>query len=345
MSPDRLQTTAALHDGAVNRRVRSLTAALMGLGLLAAACSSSPEPSPTPTDGSGELVVQAAASYELLAGRPIRFIAGVLLQTSPEELLFVSFGTVHMRFGYMGTREAPISPPEPGPEAEAVFLQVPGEAPPQTREQPAAVRPSEGRGVYAAYDVTFDRAGFWQVEVTADIEGLGTRTGTAAFEVLKKPFVPAPGEPALPTENLTVSSTDAPRGAIDSRATTGEGIPDPELHRWTIARAIAEGRPALVVFATPVFCISKFCGPVTDVVQELAGEYADRAVFIHIEIWRDFQNGVINKAAADWLLRNDNLNEPWLFLIGADGTILQRWDNLFTKEEVEGVLQDLPPMD
>lgn len=284
------------------------------------------------------------ASYELLARRPNRFIAGVLLQTSPDEQLFVSFGTVEMRFGYMGTREAPVSPPEPGPEAEGVFLQVPGEAPAQTREQPAAVRPSQGRGVYAAYDVTFDRPGFWQVEVTADIEGVGRREGSGAFEVLEEPRVPAPGQPALPTENLTLSSKDAPRAAIDSRATTGEGIPDPELHRWTIAQAIEEGRPALVVFATPVFCISKFCGPVTDVVQELADQYADRAVFIHVEIWRDFNGGVINKAAADWLFRDGNLQEPWLFLIGADGTIQQRWDNLFTKEEVEPVLQELPPM-
>ncbi len=44
-----------------------------------------------------------------------------------------------------------------------------------------------------------------------------------------------------------------------------------------------------MVFATPVFCVSRFCGPVTEMVEELAHRYDDRAVFIHVEIWKDFQ--------------------------------------------------------
>ena len=79
--------------------------------------------------------------------------------------------------------------------------------------------------------------------------------------------------------------------AIDSRARGGEPIPDPELHTTSIADAIAAGHPALVVFSTPVYCVSRFCGPVTDLVAELAAEYGDRADFIHVEIYRDFEAG------------------------------------------------------
>ncbi len=148
--------------------------------------------------------------------------------------------------------------------------------------------PNEGRGVYEADDVMFDEAGFWTAEITVDVQGMGTQTAEATIPVLGDPQIPAPGDRAEPTENLTLDSTGVPEGAIDSRAAATGEIPDPELHEWTIARAIEEGRPALVLFATPVYCESKFCGPVTDMIQELAGRHDDRAVFIHVEIWKEF---------------------------------------------------------
>lgn len=330
-----------------SRIIPRLAAAwLLGPALFAVACSGEPDGGPTPTTPAtgGAVLTAQTASYELLAGRPNRFIVGLLVQPVPEDTRFVSFGTVDLEFSYVGTAEAP-QDPEPGPRAEGVFLPVPGTVDPGERpEGPAVTLPSEGRGVYAAYDLGFDRAGFWEVEVTADVEGLGTLSATSAFEVLDEPRVPAPGQPALETENLTVDSPDAPPEAVDSRAGDDGEVPDPELHEWTIARAVEEGRPALVVFSTPVYCISEFCGPVTDVVADLAERYEDRAVFIHVEVWRDFQNQVVNRAAADWLLREGDLQEPWLFLIGSDGTIVARWDNLFTQEEVEPELARLPPM-
>jgi hypothetical protein len=135
-----------------------------------------------------------------------------------------------------------------------------------------------------------------------------------------------------------------PQAAHDSRASIEGSIPDRNLHEWTIAEAIAEHRPALVVFATPVYCISRFCGPVTDAVEQLSRKYANRAEFIHVEIWRDFEKHVINKAAADWLYRNRDLTEPWLYLIGANGRILDRWSSLFDVQEVGRELEQLPPM-
>jgi len=99
-----------------------------------------------------------------------------------------------------------------------------------------------------------------------------------------------------------------------------------------------------VAVATPVYCVSKFCGPVTDMVQELAAEYSDRADFVHIEVWRDYEGQVVNKGAADWILRGDNLQEPWVFLVDAEGRIVERWDNVATRQEIEPLLQDLPPL-
>ena len=75
---------------------------------------------------------------------------------------------------------------------------------------------------------------------------------------------------------------------------------------------------------------------------DLAKAYADRATFIHVEIWKDYQQQTANKAATDWLYRNDTLNAPWVFLIGSDGKVAARWDNIATQSEIEPLLQKLP---
>ena len=54
----------------------------------------------------------------------------------------------------------------------------------------------------------------------------------------------------------------------------------------------------------------------------------------------------MNKAAADWVCcdATGNLTEPWLFLIGADGVIIDRWGPLFDPDAVAGELAELPRM-
>lgn len=90
--------------------------------------------------------------------------------------------------------------------------------------------------------------------------------------------------------------------------------------------------------------MSQFCGPVTDMVAGLAKDYADRARFIHIEVWQNFEAKQLNEAAKEWIARGENINEPWVFLIGADGKIKVRWDNVATRAEIEPLLQALPAM-
>ena len=68
-------------------------------------------------------------------------------------------------------------------------------------------------------------------------------------------------------------------------------------------------------------------------------------MFIHIEIWtRTPDKNDANKGAADWLYRDGDLTEPWLYLIGANGKIADRWGPLFDPAEVGQVLSQLPDM-
>jgi hypothetical protein len=316
----------------VSRRWPALATALL---LLTACGGSGSDGADAPDRPSPDDIVAQVASYDLAVGPPGRLLVGV--QTGDQR--FVVYGTVTFRLAYLGNKDAPQAGTLGSP-LTANFLAIPGTTVPSPPpSEPRAVNPSEARGVYAA-QAGFDKAGFWQVEVAAEVSG-AERRAVAAFEVKERHAIPAVGEPALPTENLTLSSADAPRAALDSQAASGE-IPDPHLHQTTIAAALAANRPAVVVFATPVYCQSQFCGPVTDMVAELARTYGDRASFIHIEIWRDFQNQTVNKAAADWLYRNNDLNEPWVFVIGSDGRITARFDNIATAGELRPLLETLP---
>lgn len=285
-------------------------------------------PSPT-SDRRGVQVV--VANYEIVAETSNRFIAGLIT----EDGRTVAYGTVQMRFAHdTGGQLAPTQP------VLGHYLPVPGTDPGVEGADPQAIAPSSARGVYEVEGVRFLEPGTYVVEVAAEVEGIGVVQGSTRFEVLAKPRVPGIGERAPRTQNHLLGAPGVPDVAIDSRAQNGP-IPDPELHDTTIAEAIRRGTPAQVVFSTPVYCVSRFCGPVTNLVQDLAAEFDDEATFIHVEVWRDFTDNEVNEAAAEWLLQGDTLNEPWAFLIGDDGAILQRWDNLFTLPELRSALMDL----
>jgi len=304
------------------------------LSALVAACSSGGS-TKSATSGKDALAVEVA-SYDLAVGPPGRFIAGLL--TADQRL--IGFGTVAMRFDFLGTGKASGTPTPVGGSLTGTFLPIPGSTVPSPAPPDPVIVSGIDRGVYAT-QVGFDRPGFWQVEVTARVGG-EQRRGTGAFSVADHHAIPAVGDPALATDNLTTASVDAPKSAVDSRAGTGGDVPDPELHSTTIAAALGAKRPAVVVFATPVYCVSRFCGPVTDLVDGLAKADGDRASFVHVEIWRDFQANTVNKAAAEWLFRDNDLSEPWVFVIGAEGRIIARFDNVVTAAELEPLIKAFP---
>jgi hypothetical protein len=250
---------------------------------------------------------------------------------------------VDIRFGYLGDGSTAAPSELAAPSTTARFLAIPG-SPEGAGRQPSLTLPADGRGVYAAEPVTLPRAGYWQAVVTGRLEDGSIFGADAAFTVLDRSPVIGVGAIAPRTDNPVVGTPGVPLSAIDSRAAIDGSIPDALLHRISIRQAIELGHPALVVFSTPVYCVSRFCGPVTDLIAELATQYADRADFIHVEIYADFQAGKVNQAALDWLQTGSgDLREPWTFLIGADGRIVASWDTVVTRGEIEPLLRALPP--
>jgi hypothetical protein len=148
-----------------------------------------------------------------------------------------------------------------------------------------------------------------------------------SFNVLAQSVVPAPGQPAPRSHNPTVA--DVPDASyIDS------ANPPDDMHQISIADAIAKHQKALVIFASPAFCTSRICGPEVQVVQSLEPSYRDRLTFIHVEIYTNYKPDPAKKQLAqtviDWRLQT----EPWIFLIGADGTIRERFEGPSAADEV-----------
>jgi hypothetical protein len=321
--------------------MRSFPLLTIVIAAFAAACTTGGDPAPTPStpEPAGDATSFSAqvASSDLAAGSAEPVQIGIFSSTSEEGVRLVSFGQIDVAFSYLGDGSAS---PVAGPTTTAGFVAAPGNDV-SGGDRPVLTDPAEVAGVYLTPEVTFPDAGVWNAEVTVSVDGAGPIELDAALNVYPEHRIPAPGEKAPMTKNHTIDSKGVPPVALDSRAQDGAEVPDPELHDTTIADAIREGRPALVQFATPVYCESQFCGPTVEAQEALATEYADVAEFIHVEIWRDYQDSVVNRAAADWLLREDSLTEPWMYLIDGDGMIVDRWGPLFDLDDVRAELEAL----
>ena len=296
--------------------------------LLVAGCSSDPDDA----DKFKTISVQVA-SYEPVRAQSQRFIVGVVTNSN-----IVGFGTVDLDFSFVGTPDNTAGAATSRFSAKGTYLLVAGQEPPTNTSGPRLMFPSDGAGVYGA-TVTFDRAGFWTVTVRANVGGQKV-AADASFEVFDKPINPFPGEPAPRTQNRLPGADGITPKGIDSRADATGVIPDPELHRLSVADAIAARRPVMLVVSTPTYCISRFCGPITDTVSKLAQSYGDQMAFIHAEVWNDFEKRALNREAADWIYREGaDPKEPWVFVIDRSGTVAQRFDNVAGDAELQTAVE------
>jgi hypothetical protein len=201
------------------------------------------------------------------------------------------------------------------------------------------------RGIYVT-QVTFERSGPWGLEVLAkqgssplnraalptQSQGDGS-VAVARFTVniLAAPRTPAPGTSAPRSHNLIAS--DVP----DLRQIDTSDPPDPRLHQARIADAIAQGKPQVIVFATPKFCASRVCGPVVDIVRTLLPTYGARVIFTHQEIWQDAAAHTFFPTVVEWNLQT----EPWIFVVDQKGIIRAKFEGLTTAREIEAALQQI----
>jgi hypothetical protein len=134
----------------------------------------------------------------------------------------------------------------------------------------------------------------------------------------------------------------APDIATDTPATVGGDIsllttrlPPEQMHSVSLNQVLGQ-RPVALLFSTPQFCVSRVCGPVTDVAVQLQHEFGNRVSFIHQEVYvhNDPSKGLRPQLKAFHLR-----TEPWLFTIDRHGIIVARLEGAFGTTELAAALK------
>jgi len=159
-------------------------------------------------------------------------------------------------------------------------------------------------------------------------EPVGGRKVQAVGTVVVKQRTAAPdvGEAAVASRTPTLATA-----TLDELSTSR--VPDPELHRSSVADALADRAPFVVTFATPKYCTSRTCGPVVDVVSTVRRDHAGSGIrFIHVEIYEDNDPAKgENRWVREWKLPS----EPWVFVVGPDGKVRDRFEGTVSVRELD----------
>jgi hypothetical protein len=172
------------------------------------------------------------------------------------------------------------------------------------------------------------------------------RTGTYTILSLTQTpsgLVGAPGEVAVAASSLIPDVGQRPPDVATDTAATVHGneallttrLPPERMQSVSFDRVLGK-RPVALLFSTPQLCISRVCGPVTDIAVALQRHFGQRVTFIHEEV---YVNNQPSKGLRPQLKAFHLETEPWLFTINRRGVIAARLEGAFGVNEVTQALQ------
>ncbi len=109
------------------------------------------------------------------------------------------------------------------------------------------------------------------------------------------------------------------------------------FHDITLTDAVGNGKPTVIMIATPAFCQTDVCGPSIEFLIEAAADRNDLNV-IHVEVYTDFatdvneSNGIprVSPLLAEWAFDF----EPSMFVADGTGQITKALHFAFDRDEV-----------
>ena len=196
-------------------------------------------------------------------------------------------------------------------------------------------------GVYVA-NVTFASAGNWTGVFVTEAPGKPREAIGVSFQVADKSTSIAVGQKAP----ASVTPTAADVGGDLARIAT-DTTPDPKFYQLSVADALNQGRPFVLVFATPALCQSKQCGPTLDVVKAVAKTAPGNVAFINVEPYKlTFTEGRLQPVldASNQLQPVDAVNqwgivsEPWVFTVDATGIVRGSFEGIVGSDELKAAI-------
>jgi hypothetical protein len=201
------------------------------------------------------------------------------------------------------------------------------ETEPEFTARTTADDPDAAKVVYVT-DLVLDRAGEWRlIALFRTDDGLSAARVTPSIVVERSDPIPAPGERASGVHTPTTEDV-GDVAEIDTR------VPHDTMHDEDLADVIGK-KPVVLLFATPALCISRVCGPVVDVAEQLKAKYGDDVAFIHMEIYEDNDpNQPLREQVSAYGLQT----EPWVFVIDRNGRVDTRIEGAFSVAELDDVV-------
>jgi len=201
---------------------------------------------------------------------------------------------------------------------------------PAFRAQTTTSDPDAGTVVYKT-NVDFPSNGEWRIAALIRQDDKLTTTLLPSAEVGRFSKVPQVGQKAPLIHTPTADDVGGDLAKITTR------IPPDTQNKVDYADVLGK-EPIVLLFATPQFCVSRVCGPVVDVAEQLKQLYGDKVAFIHMEIYQDNDP---NKPVRPQVQAFHLPTEPWLFAIGRNGKIEDEIDGAFGVEELTRVVKGL----
>lgn len=183
---------------------------------------------------------------------------------------------------------------------------------------------------YLPLEHTFDAVGIY--DITASYRG---RAMTSQLQVFQQAEVVSPvvGQqlPSAPTPTVDTTLD------VDPICTL---VPQCPFHSVDLAYALAQGKPIVLLVATPAYCQTSFCGPTLGNLIDIA-DGRDDLIVIHSEVYlkpKSAKGDLASAPLAPLPAKYGLLLEPVLYVTDNLGTITTRADAMIDRSEMAEVL-------
>ncbi len=216
----------------------------------------------------------------------------------------------------------------PSSPAKGPFLAPadPMTVPPQFRSKQNQ-GPGGIQAIYAAQLPLPHKGVYTILSLTRTPTGLVGAPGQVA--VAASSPIPAVGSrpPAIATD--TAASVNGNTALLTTRT------PPENMHSVSFNSVLGQ-KPVALLFSTPQLCISKVCGPVTDIAVQLQQQFGNRITFIHQEVYVANQP---SKGLRPQLKAFHLETEPWLFTVNRKGVIAARLEGSFGRNAMTQAIE------
>lgn len=196
------------------------------------------------------------------------------------------------------------------------------------------------RGIYIL-NTTFPEAGRYGAEFTTAAGGGAPTVVRLTFDVQPSSAVVKVGDPAPASKTPTLADVGGDATQISTDAT-----PIPAFYETSVDQALADGKPFVLVFATPKFCASAQCGPTLDRIKPYLANYPE-VTFINVEPYKlklvdgvlqpdTDANGQLQTAPVtdEWHL----YSEPAVYVVDREGIVRAAFELIFSDAELTAAL-------